>query len=394
MEYRPYYLAREWARLGHRVTIAAASHSHVRTTNPKRPGMVSEQEIDGIRYLWLRTPSYEGNGLWRIANMLVFIVQLLVHRRLMSQACRDGFVIASSTYPLDAPVAHAIARSGNAKLIYEVHDLWPLSPIELGGMSKSHPFIQAMQWAEDYAYKHASIVFSLLPLAKSHMVEHGLDPAKFHYIPNGVDITEWETPECRLPEPHRTALMELKASGRFIIGYAGGHGLSNALNPILDAASRLTNTPISFVFVGQGPDKPELMRRASQLGLQNVCFLDPVPKAAIPAVLAHMDCLVISMRPCSLYRFGISPNKLMDYMMAARPIIQAIEAGNDMVAESQCGISVPPDDSDAIAAAAVQMMELQEAERAAMGRRAREYMQANHQYSYLAQKCLQIMAAQ
>ena len=100
-------------------------------------------------------------------------------------------MIASSTYPFDSKVAAKIAKKNNARFIYEVHDLWPLTLIEVGGMSKWHPFIMAMQCAENFAYRHADKVVSLLPKAEDHMHSHGMAAEKFIYIPNGVAVTDW-----------------------------------------------------------------------------------------------------------------------------------------------------------------------------------------------------------
>ena len=263
MEYRPYYLAREWARLGHKVTIAAASQSHVRERNPSFRGLRKEQEIDGIQYLWFRTPSYSENGLRRFLNILAFVFQLFWNRQMLGRTCHDGYVIASSTYPLDVPLGNIIARCGKAKLIYEVHDLWPLSPIELGGMSPKHPFIRLMQWAENYAYKHAACVLSLLPMAEPHMIEHGLASGKFHYVPNGINIEEWESVEQEAPEPQESVLRGLMAAERFIVGYTGGHGLANSLHTIIEAADQVRDTRAVFVLIGQGPEKRSLEKRGS-----------------------------------------------------------------------------------------------------------------------------------
>lgn len=112
-------------------------------------------------------------------------------------------------------------------------------------------------------------------------------------------------------------------------------------------------------------------------------------KAAIPSLLASMDVCYIGLQKQSLFRFGVSPNKLMDYMIAGKPIIHAIEAGNDLVAESGCGISVPPEDPDAIANAIKRLMSMSPAEREEMGRRGREYVIANHDYNILAKKFLE-----
>ena len=186
MEFRPYYFAREWARMGHEVTIAAASWSHLCGSNPEVRGALGSEMIDGIGYCWFRTPDYDGNGVGRGLNVLAFLLQLLLQHRFLAGFARNGAVIASSTYPFDVLLARCIAKSARASLTYEVHDLWPLSPVEVGGMSPSHPFVRASQWAEDFAYRNADYVVSMLPMAESYMRLHGLAPGKFRYVPNGI----------------------------------------------------------------------------------------------------------------------------------------------------------------------------------------------------------------
>ena len=192
MEYRPYYLSREWVRDGHQVTIIAASYSHLRTRNPSlNQNKIVEITIEGIRYLWLKTPSYQGNGIRRAINIFTFVTRLILYSRNVIHDLAPDLIITSSTHPLDNFPAFSWARKLDATLVYEVHDLWPLSLIELGGMSKFHPFTLLIQAAEKFAYKNAHFVVSLLPKAASHMQAHGMHPSKFVYIPNGVDISEW-----------------------------------------------------------------------------------------------------------------------------------------------------------------------------------------------------------
>ena len=141
MEYRPYYFAREWVRAGDTVTIIAANFSHVRTKQPQK----AREELDGIAYRWLPTPSYQGNGLGRVKNIWSFLHQVWQLAPALVAEHQPDVVIASSTYPMDIWVARHISRLANAKLIYEVHDLWPASPIELSGMPWWHPFILLCQ---------------------------------------------------------------------------------------------------------------------------------------------------------------------------------------------------------------------------------------------------------
>ncbi len=389
MEYRPYYLAREWLKMGHDVTIIASSFSHARSKNPKIENYKKEEVIDGIKYLWIVTPIYKGNGIKRVLNIFSFIIKLIKNSRKFAEEIRPDVVIASSTYPLDIFPAYLISRFSKSKLIFEVHDLWPLTPIELGGMPKWHPFIVVMQIAEDFAYKHADKVVSILPKALDYMVSRGLDPKKFVHIPNGIDINEWQLLNTQLPEEHKEAIYKLKKEGKFLVGYAGSFNVANALDYFVKSATYLKNLPVVLVLIGQGLEKENLKKYVELNKLDNVIILPPVSKNLIPLVLNEMDILYIGFRKNKLYRYGVSPNKLFDYMMAGKPIIHAIEAGNDLVKESGCGISISPEDPIAIAEAIKKLIEMSPAEREEMGKRGREYVIKNHDYKVLAQKFLE-----
>ena len=392
MEYRPYYLAREWVRAGHRVAIVAASASHVRTQAPQMEGRARMDEvIDGIEYIWLAAPSYRGNAA-RVRNMAAFLWRLAAAGGQLARTVHPDVVIASSTYPLDIWPAARIARRAGARLLHEVHDLWPLTPMELGGYSRRHPFIMLLQAAEDFACRHADAVVSILPKVRPHLEAHGMAPHKLHVVPNGVDPAEWEGNNALLPAALDAMLDGLRRHGRFIVGYAGTHGVANALGTLLDAAQRLRGYPVAIVLAGTGPEKPALMRRAAELGLDNVHFIDPVAKPQVPALLAHVDVAYIGWRRQPLYRFGISPNKLLDYMMAGRPVIHAVDAGNDPVREAGCGLTVAPDDPQAIVDAVLALQALDAPARAALGRRGRAHVLANHAYPVLAQRFLAALA--
>jgi glycosyltransferase involved in cell wall biosynthesis len=304
-------------------------------------------------------------------------------------------VIASSTYPLDIIPARRLAAKSGAKLIYEVHDLWPLSPVELGNMSRFHPFIVFMQWAENYACRRADCVVSLLPKAEPHLRQHGMPEGNFTYIPNGIDVEEWQnnTPPVPPVGEHREALRALKMSGAFLVGYAGAHGVANALDTVVEAARLLRGQPICFVLVGNGPVKESLYQRARRYELENIVFLPSVLKSSVPQLLAALDALYIGLQRKPVFRFGVSPNKLMDYMMAGKPIIQGIEAGNDLVAESGCGISIAAENPGELADAALRMMSWKASERDEAGRRGRDYVLRNHDYRALARRFLDAIAS-
>lgn len=391
MEYRPYYLAQEWVKAGHDVTILASDFSHVRTNQPTLTEPIEEEWVDGIRYVWIHTPVYEENGLKRFLNMLSFVRKLSSEAKRFSEKYQPDVVIASSTYPLDIYPARKIAKKSNAKLIFEVHDLWPLSPKELGNMPWYHPFILVMQKGENDAYKFSDKVVSLLPKADKHMVEHGMRPDKFEYIPNGIVVSDWENAIEPIPETHLEQIKALKEKGHFLVGYAGTHGIANALEDLVKAAELIKDKPISFVLVGKGSEKETLINLAKKKGLDHLHFLPPINKKAIPDFLDKMDALYIGWNRSPLYRFGVSPNKLLDYLMAAKPIVHAIEAGNDLVQESESGVSVEPERPDKIAEAIVELSHVPLNQRIEMGKRGRAFCLAHHDYKVLAEQFVDVM---
>ena len=388
MEFRPYYLAREWVRMGHAVQIVAADFSHVRARQP-RPG---DELIDGIRYRWVPTPRYQGNGLGRAYNIWSFLRTVRADAPRLQREFRPDVVIASSTYPMDIWVARHIARPVGAKLVYEVHDLWPLSPIELSGMSPRHPFIRLVQAAEDAAYRDADAVVSMLPKVHDYMASRGLDLRKLHIVPNGIAPDDWLLPPPPLRDDVAQVLAQARQAGRMVVGYAGSMGLPNALDSLLDAAALLRGVALQFVLVGDGHERARLARRVADEQLQHVTLLPPVPKAQIPSLLGAIDIAYIGWQQVPIYRFGIAPNKLMDYMMAGVPVLHSVDAGNDPVAEAGCGLTVSPEAPAAIAAGLRQLAATSVEERRAMGERGRRFVQAKHSYAVLARRFIEALA--
>lgn len=395
MEFRPYYLAREWVRAGHEVRMLAGSFSHVRARQPDMAavGGLTVERIDGIEYHWFPTPSYQGNGLGRTKNIWAFLRQIWSATPRIAGEWRPDLVIASSTYPMDIWVARRLARRSQAKLVFEVHDLWPLSPIELGGMSPRHPFIRVCQLAEDTAYRDADVVVSMLPKVAQHMSSHGLDLAKLHVVPNGISPDEWSGTALPLRQDIGDFIDAQRALGCTVVGYAGSHGVPNALDVLIDAAALLRDKPFAFVLVGDGMEKPALVERARAAGLSSLAFFDPVPKAQIPSLLDRFDIAYIGWHRLPIYRFGIAPNKLLDYMMAARAVLHSVEAGNDPVAEANCGLTVPPESPAAVADGLTRLAACTPEQRRLMGERGRRFVQEQHTYPVLAERFLRACAA-
>ena len=390
MEYRPYYLASEWAKKGHQVTILAASFSHVRSVQPLVNANFELQTIEGVRYVWVKTQPYKGNSIKRFINILKFVYKLYFKSKHLAKTLKLDVVIASSTYPLDIYPAHRIAKKAKAKLIYEIHDLWPLSPIEIGGYSKFHPFIVLMQTAENYCYKHSDFVVSILPKTLEHCIEHGLSHEKWHYVPNGIKLEDM-LHQIDIPDEQSQIIEQIKNNFDYVVGYTGSIGLANALDSFVAAAQKLSQKNCALVIVGKGPEKDNLIKLVHENQSKNVFFIDAIPKDSIFNMLAQFDFLYLGLKKQNLFRFGISPNKLFDYMYSGKPIIQAIDAGNDLVTESKCGISVEPENPEAIAEAVSKLISLSKEELQQMGQNGKDYVLKHHEYTIIAEKFLAVM---
>lgn len=388
MEYRPYYLAREWVKRGHQVSIVGATYSHLRLKNPVVNKDYTCEDVDGIRYIWFKTPAYVGS-LARIKNMLVFMRKLYKYSSRLVQDVKPDLVIASSTYPLDNYPAHKIAKMAGAKFTYEIHDLWPLSPMLIGGYSKNHPFIWVMQKAEDYAYKHVDKVVSLLWNAENHCKEHGLGSGKFVCVPNGYFPEEWTDDKISMPLPdeHQKAFDSLK--GKTIVGFAGGFAASgNVITLVKSAVELKDRNDIHFVLVGKGPELPSYEKVIKDNNLSNITILPSVPKKLIPAVNKHFDIAHLGGLHSVLHKYGTSYNKMTDYMLSGKPIVQSVDEPGSVVERVGCGIRVEAENAKAVADAIVKLADMTEDERTAMGKKGKEYVEKNLPWSKLAEDFL------
>jgi glycosyltransferase involved in cell wall biosynthesis len=385
MDYRPFYFAREWVKMGHQVDIIAADYSHLRSKNPDVKADWDTEQVDGVIYHWIKTGRYEGNGVRRVLTMIQFVTKLYWRAGRIAKELKPDAVIASSTYPLDTYPARRVASKAHAKLVHEVHDMWPLTLVELGGMSKWHPFVMLIQRAENSFCKHSDIIISLPPCTREYLMQHGMRTDAFHHIPNGVVLEDWDIP-YDIPEEHSILLNTLKGKGKFIVGYFGGHAMSNALSFLLEAAKAIRITDIHFVLVGDGTEKAALRQWAMDEKLCNITFLPPVPKLCIPELLKHFDCIYIGGRSSMLYRFGVCINKLYDSMMAGKPIIYAVETPNNDVRDFNCGVVVKPENIMEIVNAINTIYHMDANTCESMGERAKKAVIDNYEYTVLAKR--------
>lgn len=386
MEFRPYYMAQEWKKLGYDVRLVGGDYSHLRIKNPKIDRDFTNEDIDGIHYTWIKTGKYEGNGIGRAKSMIQYVGKIRRHAKKLAKEWKPDVVIASSTYPLDTYAAQRLKKLTGCTVIHEIHDMWPAVLMGIFGMRKSHPFVQWMQIAENSFCKNSDYVVSLQPNTKDYLVKHGMKPEKWKNINNGVVLSEWETPQP-IPKKHKEVFDRLHREGKFVVCFFGTVSKSYALDYLIKAIQKLGNDKVVAVIIGAENDYHKSLRELSKKCMpDNFIFLPKISKLSIPSLLKESDALYVASVASWIMQFGISMNKLFDSMMSGKPIIYAMGAPNNYIEEFNCGISVEPESVDALAEGINRMFSLQPEKREQLGKNGHDAVMKYFTYEKLGKR--------
>lgn len=274
--------------------------------------------------------------------------------------------------------AWMLSRVKRVPFLFEVRDLWPAFAVAVGVLNNPL-LIKASEWLERFLYTQADLVIVNSPGFLPHVKSRGAQ--RVELVPNGAD------PEMFAPGQSGAEFRKAHGlEGKFIALYAGAHGMSNDLDTLLDAATRLVDQPsIAIVFVGDGKEKPALVKRTRELNLTNVVFIAPVPKIKMGEALAAADACIAILKPVELYK-TVYPNKVFDYMAAGRPVILAIDGViRELVEQSQAGVFVPPGDAEALSSAIYAMAHDPEMRRS-MGMNGRRFVEMQFNRAEMAAK--------
>lgn len=377
---RHYALARELAKYGHQVTVIAADKHHlVNRHYPKSASRSIELWQDKtVEFLFLPTPDYQGNGIKRLWNMLCFAWQILQLQKKIDKEPPD-ILIGSSVHLFAVWAAERLAERFQIPFCFEVRDLWPQTLIDMRVISKYHPLSIILGYLEKYLYKKANIILTLLPYSYEYISQFDIAKNRIEYLPNGVELDQF-MPGASFNNPQE----------KITVMYLGSHGPANGLNTLVEAAAELEKNldkkQIYWRLIGEGPQKQQLQSQVEQLGLKTLNFENSIPKNEVPQKIAEADILVFHLRDLDVFRYGVSPNKLFDYLASQRPVVFACAARNNPVAEANAGITVPPENPKAMADAIQQLASLSQQERAEMGHRGRTYVEQYHSYTYLGKR--------
>ncbi len=339
---RHYELARYLAQVGHRVTVIASPISYL-TGTQTAPCGVHLETIEGGQITILRTYAYSAihrSFLHRIIGFLSFMGTSFLAGLKVSQV---DLVWGTSPPIFQGVTAWLLARLKRAPFLLEVRDLWPAFAVEVGVLNQP-ALIRASEWLESFLYRHADRLIVNSPGFIDHVQARG--GKDIELVPNGAD------PRMFDPNDHGAAFRQKHGlEGKFIALYAGAHGLSNDLGVLLEAAEQLKGiTKIAIVLLGDGKEKPALRATTDSRQLNNVHFIDSVPKTEMAQALAASDICIAILKPIPLYA-TVYPNKVFDYMAAGRPVVLAIDGViRAVVEEAQAGIFCPPGNPESLAA--------------------------------------------
>lgn len=380
-------LSAELSKLGYAVTLIRSSASHL------SPYFVRKLKLSGIRdqgiYSCLDIPlvQYEtARGIKRVASWFQFAIKIPFVKKKYGLN-RPAYIIYSSPSPIGFLGAMVASKLHSARLIYEVRDIWPLTLIKIGGVSKFNPLVLLMAQIEKLACVRSSAVISNLKGAESHFSTKGLEEGKFEWIPNGIATVDFDNFDI-----DRESGCSYDSDRKiFVVGYTGTVGVANALDVVIDAAEKLCRLnvrgrKIVFRVLGSGSEKAKLERRVSEHGLDNVEFYEKIPKDQVRFFLDDCNICLISWLNSELYEFGVAANKYFDYFYSSKPVISCYSGRYDPVQEFDCGFSIPAGDSDALVQAVLKASQMPDGELENLGSNGRKAISAIHNYKSAALK--------
>jgi len=385
---RAYEMARNLVRLGHQVTVLTEVPNHPTGIIPPayRGKLYERSQMDGVDVVrvWVKTAPQK-----TFATRMLFYLTYMVNAALAGLLLAPGrfdLVYASSPPLFVGGAALALSRLRRAPMVFEVRDLWPESAVQLGELNSARAVRQATR-LEEACYRRARHIVVVTEGIRARLLERGYPSEKVTVIPNGANT------DLYTPQPLNLELRRCWGIGpeRFVVLYAGLHGLAHGLETALLAADELRAHPeILFLFVGDGPQKAGLVERAGQMGLPNVLFHDALPEDELPAAIAMADVGLDTRRRLGISQ-GTLPVKMFSYMACARPVLLSTEGESTaLLRRAGAGVAVPPEDPAALARAVLEL-QADPALRAELGHKGRAFVQAHSSRQGFARQLEQLL---
>jgi glycosyltransferase involved in cell wall biosynthesis len=366
--------------------IFSESNGFKNFTN-KQQDLFREQFIDNVRCIRIRGKHIDlGFSLKRIISWFVFEINLF--RYIIKQNKYPDIVIVSSLSLLTILNGLYLKTKG-VKFILEIRDIWPLTLIEFKNMSTKNPLIWCLSKLEKIGYKHADCIIGTMPNLSEH-VENVIgvnNKAKVFCIPMAYDKDIY-----KLNESLDKSILNKIPDNRFLVGYAGSIGHANMVSDILASVEEATikNPKICFLILGDGPLKNQLEQSYKN---KNIIFLGNCNKNQVNSFLLYCDILL---HPCAnnvVYKYGVSPNKWIDYMYAGKPIIASYNGYQSIINEANCGEFIEAENIKLLSEKIIEYSNKPKKELKEIGFNGRKYLLQNLSYEDQGEKYLQIICS-
>lgn len=375
---RHYDLSQELIKKNFEVTIFSSGFSHGKKNYFElfKGKQYIVENYGKLKFVWLKTVSYKKNNYKRILNMLSYLFRMLTVAHIFS---KPEVIMGSSVHPFAVTAAWLLSKKYKAKFIFEVRDLWPQTPIDMGVIKPNGIVAKLMYTWEKYMYRRAEKIVVLLPNAKEYIEGKGISAKKIVWIPNGVNLERFDNPKQLDSDSNLVQLLR-KNKDNFKIIYTGAHGPANGLSVIIDTAKILqkNHNEVQFFLIGNGVEKEKLQCDSEKYKLKNIHFFSSIPKEQIPGLLRYADLLLHCFAPINVFKYGISPNKIFDYLASEKPIIMSVKTSNNIVQEAGAGITVEPGNAEALARGILKIEKMTLEERQKLGANGRAYVEKYH----------------
>lgn len=381
---RHYELAAEWAKEEDtEVTLFSSSFVHPRRTFITAEEKKGFDKPERLHFKWLWSFPHKSNDFKRILNMGSFMLTFFFSGLFQK---KPDVLVASSPHLFTAFSGWLLSKVKGCPFVLEVRDLWPDSLVKMGGINNGL-VLRLLTWMESLLYRKSDQIIVLTEHQRKFIADKGIDRDKIDLIPNGIVVGSWQ------PDAKRRAEYKRKlgvAEDDFVAIYTGAHGPANALQYVVEAGEYLPEKT-AIVLIGDGPEKERLLQLKKEKGIENVHFLDPVPKSEIFHYTEAADCGIISLADNEIFR-GARPNKLFDYTFIGQPIITTVDGEvREIVESNQVGFFAGAEDPKGLAEAIKKAKALSPEEREAIKARGKDYIDREGDRVKLAKKFYQIL---
>ncbi|WP_323658882.1 glycosyltransferase family 4 protein [Aliarcobacter butzleri] len=378
MPARLFILAKEFIKLRHNTTLITSDSNHF-SLYPNTENTYNFETVEGVCLCWIKTKKYvKTASLARVLSWFDFEKKLF--KLDLNKIEKPDVVLVSSLSIFSIIYGYYLKKKFNSFLVFEIRDIWPLTMTEEGGFSKWHPLVLLIGFIEKFGYKKADLVVGTMPRLDLHVKNILGYERPFHCSPLGFD-----------PINYQEAIIEYNPfdgvfpKNKVIVGYAGSMGITNALEPFIETIKVLKNKEnIHFMLVGSGDLKENFEQELKNF--KNVTFLARIGQNEVKYFLQKCDILYLSTKDSKVWEYGQSMNKVVEYMIAGKPIIASYTGYPSMINKANCGYFEDTSNVDSLKNKILSIVNLTQEERNNLGLNGKEWIYENRQYSKLAKE--------